>query len=246
LTHTYKKPEIMILGIFHMRDTPDLYKARRDDIHTEEGQREIRKVVDCIKEFKPTKIAFEIVKEKQGTLHEEYRQFLNGMLEPEVNEIHQLGFRAAAELSHDTVYAVDWMDDVENIGLGDVFEWAKKHQPDMVEMINGHYRPKIKQAIEDSSIIERIKALNTESNIELNHEMYMAIARIGQCPEYVGIDWLRWWYQRNLIIYANLAEITCPTDRTLLIIGSAHIHLITQFLKESGLFNVVPANGYLA
>lgn len=47
-------------------------------------------------------------------------------------------------------------------------------------------------------------------------------------------------------IYSNLAQITnSSSDRTLLIIGAAHIYLVLQFLKESGLFNVVSVNEYL-
>jgi Family of unknown function (DUF5694) len=36
-----------------------------------------------------------------------------------------------------------------------------------------------------------------------------------------------------------------PSDNTLLIIGAAHIHLVSQFLKESGMFEVVNATEYL-
>ena len=74
----------------------------------------------------------------------------------------------------------------------------------------------------------------------------MLIAQIGKGTDYIGIDWLRWWYQRNLIIYSNLAKITnSPDDRTLLIIGGAHIHPVSQFIKESGMMDVVPAMAYL-
>lgn len=76
--------------------------------------------------------------------------------------------------------------------------------------------------------------------------MYMAVARIGKGEEYIGIDWIRWWYQRNLIIYYNLTKITkLPSDKTLLVIGSAHVHLISQFLKESRLYEVKNVSDYL-
>jgi len=246
LRNTDKKPKIMILGVFHMRHTPDLIKGNQNDILTPERQREIDKLVAYMKEFNPKKLAFEVVKEKHDALNDTYKRFLNGSLEPEVNEVHQIGFRLASELQHEKVYAVDWMEDIGNIGLGDVLDWADKHQPETTETINKYYRPKIEQAIAYRNIIERIRTINSESFIKLNHEMYMAIARIGIGTDYYGIDWLRWWYQRNLTIYANLAEITAsPLDRTLMIVGSAHIHLISQFLKESGLFDVVPAYDYL-
>lgn len=75
--------------------------------------------------------------------------------------------------------------------------------------------------------------------------MYMHIARIGRGSDYVGIDWMRWWYQRNLILFANLADISSSNDRVLLIIGAAHVHLVAQFLKESGLFEIVSVGEFL-
>ncbi|GGJ97022.1 hypothetical protein GCM10007063_19300 [Lentibacillus kapialis] len=106
--NSYNRPKVMVLGTFHMRDTPDLHRAKNDDILTKKRQKEIRNVIECLKEFKPTKMAFEVVKEKQKSLNQKYQQFLNGNLKPEVNEIHQLGFPTAAELKHDTLYAVAW------------------------------------------------------------------------------------------------------------------------------------------
>ncbi|WP_330999303.1 DUF5694 domain-containing protein [Rossellomorea arthrocnemi] len=42
-------------------------------------------------------------------------------------------------------------------------------------------------------------------------------------------DGVRWWYQRNGIIYWTLSEIsTLPDDRTLLIIGAELVHLVTH------------------
>ncbi|WP_332873672.1 DUF5694 domain-containing protein [Fictibacillus halophilus] len=125
----------------------------------------------------------------------------------------------ASDLQHEKVHAVDWMDTVGNRGLGQVFKWAEKNQPEFFRYINDY--------------------------IEKQHEMYLAIARIGSSEEYIGIDWMRWWYQRNPILYYNLAKITSLSDRTLLIIGAAPVHLVTQFLKESNLFSVVNSLDYL-
>lgn len=97
--------------------------------------------------------------------------------------------------------------------------------------------------LDDKSIFDLISNYNEEQFIKKQHEMYMQVARIGKGIEYVGIDWVRWWYQRNLIIYSNLTQITnSSSDRTLLIIGAAHVYLVSQFLKESGLFKVISVN----
>ncbi|MCR8849396.1 DUF5694 domain-containing protein [Rossellomorea sp. SC111] len=239
------KPKVMVLGTFHMRYTPDLQHVELDDVLLNDRQNEIKEVVNSLKEFKPTKIALEVEKDKNESLNEEFRKYLNEDLALEVDEIHQFGFRLASELHHNELYAVDWMDNVGNLGLGQVMEWAKNEQPDMYQHINDTYRTKLQLNMDPPNIYEMVKQSNSESRVQLDHEMYMAIARIGRETSYIGIDWVRWWYQRNLIIYSNLAELsTLPDDRTLLIIGSGHVHLVTQFLKESGLVDVVSPNEY--
>ncbi|WP_061809145.1 DUF5694 domain-containing protein [Rossellomorea vietnamensis] len=242
-----EKPKVMVLGTFHMRYTPDLQRVELDDVLMNDRQEEIKQVVNSLKEFQPTKIALEVEKEKDESLNEEYQKYLNDHLSLEVDEIHQFGFRTASELGHERLYAIDWMESVGNMGLGQVMEWAKEEQLEMYEYINETYRPKLHLNVDPPDIYEMVKKCNTELRIMLDHEMYMAVARIGKETNYVGIDWVRWWYQRNLIIYSNLAEITSsPDDRTLLIIGAGHVHLVTQFLEESGLVDVVSPNGYMS
>ena len=241
-----KKPKIMIFGTFHLRYTPDLHRGEFDESFIMNQQKEIEKVVDCLKEFKPTKIALEVVKDDNEALNKEYQKYLNGELRYEVNEIHQFGFKTASELGHKEVFAVDWMESVGNLGIGQVYDWARKEQPDIYKRISEYYWPKLLVNYENINIYDLVKEQNAEARIMLEQEQYMTIAQIGKGTEYIGIDWLRWWYQRNLIIYSNLVELTSsPDDRTLLIIGAAHIHLVSQFIKESGAMDVIPAIDYL-
>ena len=133
-----------------------------------------------------------------------------------------------------------------NRAFSQVLDWAKIEQPDLSRFIDEEYRSKLQMSLKDKSVFDLICNYNKGIFIKKQHEMYMQIARIGKGNEYVGIDWVRWWYQRNLIIYSNLAEITnSSSDKTVLIIGSAHVYLVSQFLKESGLFDVVTLDAYL-
>ena len=122
--------------------------------------------------------------------------------------------------------------------------WAEKEQTEFFQLIDT-YRSKLILPLDEKRIDELIRSLNEEKYIKKQHEMYMHIARIGRGSDYVGIDWMRWWYQRNLILFANLAEISSSNDRVLLIIGAAHVHLVAQFLKESGLFEIVSVSEFL-
>lgn len=244
--NTQTKPKMMIVGTFHMRYTPDLQRMEFGDLFAEQKKKEILKVVEALKRFNPTKVAFEVVKGEENELNHDYMQYVKGELDLKIDEIHQLGFRIAKDLNHKKIFAVDWMETVGNRGIGEVFEWAKMEQPDLYQYINDKYRSQHKESIGNESIYEVIKELNQVEFISNQHEMYMTLARIGKGDEYVGIDWVRWWYQRNLIIYNNLANLTnSPSDRTLFIVGAAHVHLVSQFLRESSMFEVVRATEYL-
>ena len=240
------KPKVMILGTFHLRPTPDLHRIDFDNVSNQKRQEEIRKVIEAIKRFKPTKLAFEIVKEKSHSLNKDFLAYLDGKFELTTNEVHQFGFTAAKELGHKEIFAVDWMESVGQRGYGDVIEWAQKEQPDLYQFISDTYFSKNVFELSNDSIFETIKMLNDDERIMTNHEVQMHIARIGKESEYVGIDWLRWWYQRNLIIYSNIVNlIESSNDRILLLIGGSHIYLIAQFLKESGLVDLEQAKKYL-
>ncbi|MFC7677341.1 DUF5694 domain-containing protein [Paenibacillus sp. GCM10028914] len=79
-----------------------------------------------------------------------------------------------------------------------------------------------------------------------HHTMNINIARIGEIDNYIGLEWLNWWYQRNLIIFSNLARIaTSCEDRLLLIIGASHVQILSQFLVESELFDLELGFSYL-
>ncbi|WP_263623015.1 DUF5694 domain-containing protein [Guptibacillus algicola] len=241
-----RKPKVMVLGTFHMKYTPDLCRLNVADLVTEERQEEVRQVVDRLVRFQPTKLAFEVVKEENDHLNHEYHNYLNGNVELKIDEVHQIGFRLAERLDHSNVYAVDWMESVGNRGISEVYEWAMEEQPELYEYINKTYCSQSHKSLQNKTIMELLQELNSTEEVSKNHEMYMNVARIGKDEQYVGIDWVRWWYQRNLIIFSNLASITHePSDRTLLIIGSAHVHLVSQFLEESGLFEIERVGDYL-
>jgi len=136
------------------------------------------------------------------------------------------------------------MESVGNRGIGDVFDWAKANQQELAREVFGDIAD---QDATTESIVDMLRSCNHPENVQQDHTRYMNLARIGSQNDYVGVDWLRWWYQRNLIIYVNLTRLVeSPDDRILLLIGAGHVYLVSQFLKESGLFEVESAYSYLA
>jgi hypothetical protein len=72
------------------------------------------------------------------------------------------------------------------------------------------------------------------------------MARVGRDSTYVGADVVAGRYARNLKIFANLARLTEPGDRVLVIYGASHGKLLRDFVRESPDLQVVDTDRYLA
>ncbi|MFD1675203.1 DUF5694 domain-containing protein [Alicyclobacillus fodiniaquatilis] len=241
-------PAVMVLGVFHFRYLEDVMHPRR--------QKEIEELVEHIKKFQPTKVVVEVVAEQNEDLNREYQKFVgNGwtgddkcLLDSPGNEVYQLGFRVARDLGHKSIYAIDWMtveqDDKEFMEQG--FARAEKIQAEILE----EQKKWVQQASEilsDGTVTDAIRSHNNEEYEFLTHQTNIRhTALLGEHPAYVGTHWLRWWYQRNLIVYSNVVRLaTENTDRVLVIFGSAHNYLLKQFFRDSGLFEVELVQKYL-
>lgn len=242
------KPSVMVLGVYHMNDR-ELEPER---------QAEIRDVVDRLVRFRPTKIAVEVPVKQGDLLQSDYRDYVAGSLDitsagvlasgfRTSNEVCQLAFRLAERSGHSQIHAIDWMENIGQRGVGDVIDWAAANQPDLhkammedVERLNRHDHA-------HKTFVQILKDLNDPAFNLLDHQIYIRyFARIGARTDYVGIDWMRWWYQRNLIMYSNIANLAeGPEDRILAIHGASHNYLILQFLRESGLCELESPLKYL-
>ncbi|MCL6443407.1 MAG: hypothetical protein K6T83_08125 [Alicyclobacillus sp.] len=245
------KPTVILLGVFHMANPGlDAVNLEFDDVLAPKRQEEIRECVDLLKRSCPTKVAVEKALEKADELNEEYRRYRAGELELGRNEIHQLGFRIAAELNHDKIYAVDWWK-VEGFFkyTEDQFEqWVKENQPEMFDLME-HEIQKLASEVRGIDVQTRSIREMLGSNLEDGkriHQLYFQTARIGKGNEHLGIDNVMWWYRRNMTIYANVTRlVNSPEDRILVMFGNGHSYLLNQFFQESGLFNVELADTYL-
>lgn len=238
------KPKVLLVGTFHMRQTSDMFSTKIDNLLSPKRQQEIHEVVERLRGFNPTKVALEVVTENYEAINKSYKKYVNGQFELEVNETQQLGFRIASELGHEQVYPIDWMEQgVGSRGYGDVYEWAKTNQP---ELFNEVFCGEMFKCDTNKSILEMYRACNDIDDIKKSHKRYINMARIGYIGEYVGIDWLIWWYQRNLILFSNICNLAASEeDRILVIIGSSHIYLLNEFLQESDVVELVNVNKLL-
>ena len=73
----------------------------------------------------------EALASEDKALNHTYHSYLSGEFTLSANEIHQLGFRIAAELGHERIYPVDWNEWIGGVALGDVYEYAQLHMPQL-------------------------------------------------------------------------------------------------------------------
>lgn len=89
--------------------------------------------------------------------------------------------------------------------------------------------------------VDTIRAMH-----EINNSPSLITAQIGKGDQYIGLNWLLDWYERNLKTYINITRITESTDeRILLIIGTGHTFLIQQLLEDSGDYTLESPLKYL-
>ncbi|MCD8511727.1 MAG: DUF5694 domain-containing protein [Bacillus sp. (in: Bacteria)] len=230
-----EKPSVLVVGTFHFGNSPDMNQVDAGNMLGENRQKEVLEVVKRLENYKPSKVAVEVEKEKEVALNQKYEEYINNKFELTTNEVHQLGFRICEARNHQKIYAIDWMGDIGSRSINEVLGWAEINQTELYDLITKVYIPKIIPDIKGLTILEYLKSLNNKERIQVEHEMYLNLAQIGEGTDYVGIDWVRWWYQRNLIIYNNIIKLIENKDeRVILFIGSAHVHLVSQFLAESG------------
>lgn len=230
-----------------MGGSSDMIKNEIDDVFSPKRQLELEDVIRKLKAFKPNKIAVEAVKKADREINNTYHQYINNSLKLNKNEIQQIGFRLGAMMEIERIYPVDWMGDVGQRNIEEVLEWAKTKHYELYSSIMEEYIPKIVEPPTTGYTIgDMLIHLNQEKRVQQDHALYMQIARIGTGTDYIGVDWVRWWYQRNLTIFFNLSGLVSDSnDRIILLIGAAHTYLVRQFLLESGVFEVESTLHYL-
>ena len=257
MTH---KPTIMILGSWHFSNPGmDAINERTDDVLASKRQREIKQVVEHLKEFKPTKIAVEVDPSRCDTENKNYQGYLNGTYALGPYEGDQIGYRLAKEFGHSQVYCVDHWPEHSPIHIDheliDTDTFAKAHNQEhlLQPLPPGKITPDKDGKIwiepeKYEPMIDKYIRINRPESRRADHQGYLRGARIGLEDKYPGANWLAHiWYARNLKIFVNLTRITeSADDRILLIIGAGHTFLVQQFLEDSGDYIIESPLDYLS
>lgn len=246
------KPTLVILGTYHM-GTPgnNVVNPKVADITTPERQKQIAELIEKLKKFKPTKIVLECDHpEADVKTQETYDKYLSGQYQLSKNETNQIGFRLAKESGHKKVYCVDWSGYWDDPAINYMKYASQDAELDgFLKKVNQKLKQEIDAKYEKLlplSITDQLIAVNQPAQLEKSQKVYFDIMRIGRDKEYIGANYVAWWYRRNMTILTNIIRITdSPNDRILVVYGVGHAKLLNQFAKESDFYTVESPLKYL-
>ena len=238
--------QVMVLGVFHFSNpNADYAQFKGMDVLTAAHQGEIEAIVAQLARFNPTKIALERVPGEADSINADYRRYRAGTFALSRNEIHQLGFRLAAQLNQIQLYPVD-------VSLGmridSVMAYARLHDTAFVARFNTTVAGVVQlldQMQREETIGANLRFMNDPANILRAHQPYADMATVGAGDGYIGARVVSDWYARNLQIFANLAKIAQPGDRILLIIGMGHTPILRELIRSHPGMQLVEPLDYL-
>ena len=245
------KPTLMLLGTYHMgAQGNNTVKLTPDDVTSPERQKQIVELVSQLKRFKPTKIALECDVADEAKVAEKYDQYLAGTYHLSKNETNQIGFRLAKELGHKKVYCVDWGIFPKDPDY--YYEKYSEQDPEFDSFLKKLYanlRLRVDagyKQVSKLSIARQLSYYNQPAQIERDNQLYFEFMRIGRADKYVGANYVSWWYGRNMKIFDNIIRITdSAQDRILVVYGSGHLKLLTEFAQQSGFYKLESPLPYL-
>ncbi|UOQ43821.1 DUF5694 domain-containing protein [Halobacillus salinarum] len=229
------KPIISLLGCPHLALSPEIVNLQQEDIHS---------VIKSLKAFRPTKIAVEKPFLVDEELNKNYAAFLHNNGPLSYDESEQLGFRLAAHFNHSKLYPVDEPVEMSVPSLDTVFSWLKNEQQELLEVIL-QLQSELKDGENNETLLHTLQSINKPAYSHKLQRMYLKLAQAGDRHHPLGVQWLSQWYKRDLAITANLTRIAENQDRILVLLGSDHLHIVSQLLSDSGDFHMVSPLSYL-
>ena len=224
------KPEVLVVGAYHMNNPgQDIFNLQADDVLTPKRQAQIAEVIAVLKKFQPTKVAVER-NPGDGRTSQDYASYLTGKHEPTRNEIEQIGFRLAKELSHDSVFGIDADGEfpyprlvkyAKATNRGTELDALMAEREQKSKALDGYLR--------SHSVLETLLYINSEQRAAEEIGFYYRLAHFGERWDWAGADLVSDWFRRNMRIYSNAINLLgSPGDRVLIVFGSGHLGWLRQ------------------
>jgi hypothetical protein len=237
--------DYLFIGSYHMNNPGrDVHNMKADDVLSTKRQQEIAEVVRLIERYRPTKVMVEVDTQNQEKLGKDYLESCKGPRPLTRDETEQVGFRIACDFGLKTVYAVDWSDlgpikDEDSIDYLKAVE--RHHQQKLYDgflAIGKTRQDKDQSILDQGSILDMLKNLNSDEWLKENAESYYRIGTLGTQADPIGANWVQYWFGRNLTIFNNIARNTENGDRILVIYGAGHGNYLRQLATDSGIYRV--------
>ena len=241
-------PKIFLLGTFHFEypnlDANKVDKSKQVNILSEQKQKELKKLLDYIALFKPTKICIEAP--VKWSAMEKYRMYKTGKKELGRDEIQQIAFRLMDRFKLDTVYSVDASTIADDLSESKDSTIIKPYIYEIFKDYSFKATPYYKKWIEYETeqnlrvpLFDYFTYFNSQKRFLRDYGYYL----LGEFKngKYNGADALAtYWYDRNLRIFRNIQRITTsPNDRILVLFGAGHISILDQLLKCTPEYNYI-------
>ncbi len=225
--------KLLILGTYHFANPGlDMAKLEVADVLSEAKQLEITAVLTTLATFQPTKIAVEAPYDQAEALNQLYAAYRAGRHELTRNEIQQLGFRLAAQLNHEQIYAIDHPG--SPIPFEAALAYAEAHHPDFLTKFQAtlaRWEVESNRHQQTLAVGEILRLINSQEAVAENHQLYLDFTAVGATETYIGAEVLSGWYDRNIRIFANLRQIMQPNDRVLAIYGAGHLAILQELAR---------------
>lgn len=237
--------ELLILGSYHM-DNPglDAVNIEADDVLTPRRQAEITALNAGLLQFRPTKVAVEGDRSK-SVWQDRYAQWLEGKYSLGRSEVEQIGMKVAKAAGHSTIYPIDFPMMMSGLRYDEVE--IKKEAPSSATPAGPRQLSEAELLLRRHTVTQNLHRLNHPDAVAADHQPYMDL--LEPDPEepalYGKSDYLTNWYKRNIRMMTNVARISDPRDRVLLIVGKGHLPILRHFAIHSPEFCLADTLHYL-
>lgn len=249
---------VMILGVYHMNNPGrDMHNMRVDPVTTPEKQAELAAVADALATFQPTAIALERIAPDQTTmLDARWSAYRPEDLLTDPDERVQIGYRLAARVGIDRVYAINEQDregQPTYFPMGPLMDWieANGRMPEF-QALSAATQASIAQleVLQRECTVEQLLAgINAPDHPMVGpggQAIYYSLIGFGAGDDQPGAELNARWYARNAQIFARLVQVARPGDRIVVVYGAGHAYWLRHFVQTTPGFELVEPTDYLS
>jgi Family of unknown function (DUF5694) len=220
-------------------------------VRTPTKQTELEEVCACLKQFRPTKIALEVIADRPGLVSSIFENYSPERLLESRDEVTQIGLRLAHALGHPAVYGINELSDtIDYFPFPQVERFAQEHQQqgvlEQIFAFGNRLKLEDEKRLQTSTARELLRRQNEPERFELEmKQAYIPMLTVGNTQQHPGAELNAMWFLRNAKIFTKLRCIAEASDRILVVFGAGHAYWLRHFVKLTPEFEMIEPNQYL-